>query len=119
MEDSRQISFTDLCRQMVIVNGGNEYLKPRNIGLLFFNDQPEKIFPYVQIEVVYFPDNEGGNVIQEEMFKGSLDHQLRSALRHIRNNFISERILKIPGQAQAKRFFNYPYEAQQSFLVLH
>jgi ATP-dependent DNA helicase RecG len=117
LEDSRQISFTDLCRQMVIVNGGNEYLKPRNIGLLFFNDQPEKIFPYAQIEVVYFPDDEGGDVIQEEIFKGPLDHQLRSALRHIRNNFISERILKIPGQARAKRFFNYPYEAIEEALV--
>lgn len=102
---------------MAIVDGGNEYLKPRNFALLFFNDQPQKYFPYAQIDVVYFPDDEGGDVIEEEIFKGPLDHQLRTALRHIRNSFISERIIKISGQAEAKRFFNYPYDAIEEALV--
>jgi ATP-dependent DNA helicase RecG len=102
---------------MAIVDGGDEYLKPRNIGLLFFNDEPEKFFPYIQIDVVHFPDDEGGDIIQEAIFKGPLDHQLTTALRHIKNNFVIERVLKIPGQAEAKRFFNYPYEAIEEALV--
>lgn len=102
---------------MAIIDGGKEYLKPRNVGLLFFHEQPQKFFPYAQIEVVYFPDNEGGDVIQEEIFKGPIDHQLRIALLYIRNSFITERILKIPGQAKAKRFFNYPYEAIEEAFV--
>ncbi len=65
----------------------------------------------------YFPDDEGGDIIQERIFKGPLDHQLRSALRYIRDTFITERILKIPGQAEARRFFNYPYEAIEEALV--
>lgn len=117
LEESRDIPFIDLCRQMAIVDGGNEYLKPRNVGLLFFNDRPEKFFPYAQIDVVYFPDDEGGDVIQEEIFRGPLDHQLRSALRHIQNSFISERVIKIPDQAEAIRFFNYPYVAIEEALV--
>ncbi len=117
LDESANLPFTDLCRQMAIVDGGNEYLKPRNIGLLFFHDQPDKYFPYIQIDVVFFPEDEGGDIIQEEIFKGPLDHQLRSALRHIRNNFISERVIKIPGQAKANRFFNYPYEAIEEALV--
>ena len=102
---------------MAIVDGGDEYLKPRNIGLLFFNDEPQTFFPYIQIDVVHFPDDEGGDIIQEAIFKGPLDQQLRDALRHIKNNFITERVLKIPGQAEAKRFFNYPYEAIEEALV--
>lgn len=117
LEESRQISFADLCRQMAIVDGGNEYLKPRNIGLLFFNDQPDKFFPYAQIDVVYFPQGEGGDQIQEEIFKGPLDHQLRGALRYIRNNFITEKIIKLPDRAEARRFFNYPYLAIEEALV--
>ena len=117
LEDSRSMRLADLCHQMVIIDGGNEYLKPLNVGLLFFNDQPEKLFPYIQIDVVHFPDDEGGDTIQEAIFKGPLDHQLRDALRHIKNNFIIERVLKIPGQAEAKRFFNYPYEAIEEALV--
>lgn len=117
LEESRHIPLADLCRQMAIVDGGDEYLKPRNIGLLFFNDEPEKFFPYIQIDVVHFPDDEGGDIIQETIFKGPLDQQLRDALRHIKNNFITERVLKIPGQAEANRFFNYPYEAIEEALV--
>ena len=102
---------------MAIVDGGNEYLKPRNAGLLFFNDQPNKFFPYAQIDVAYFPDGEGGDLIQEEIFKGPLDHQLRSALRHIQNNFITERITKFPYKAEAERIYNYPYVAIEEALV--
>ncbi len=117
LEESRHITLSNLGRQMAIVDGGNEYLKPRNIGLLFFNDEPDKFFPYIQIDVVHFPDDEGGDIIQEAIFKGPIDHQLRTALRHIKNNFITERVLKIPGQAEAMRFFNYPYEAIEEALV--
>lgn len=117
LEDSRDIPLVDLCRQMALVDGGNEYLKPRNVALLFFNDQPEKIFPYAQIDVVYFPDDEGGDIIQEEIFKGPLDHQLRSALRYIKNSFVTERIIKVPGKAEATHFFNYPIEAIEEALV--
>ena len=111
------MAFADLCRQMAIVDGGNEYLRPRNIGLLFFHDQPDKFFPYAQIDVVYFPEGEGGDQIQEEIFKGPLDHQLRSALRYIRNNFITEKTIKLPDQAEARRFSNYPYIAIEEALV--
>ncbi len=117
LEESRGIALSDLCRQMSLADGGNEYLKPKNIALLFFNDQPEKFFPYIQIDVVYFPDDEGGDIIEEAIFKGPLDQQLRDALRHIRNNFIKERVLKIPDEAQAHRFFNYPYQAIEEALV--
>lgn len=109
LEESRNIPLRDLARQMVLVDGGNEYLKPRNVGLLFFNDQPEKFFPYITIDVVHFPDDEGGDIIHEAIFKGPLDQQLRDALRHIKNNYIVERVQKLPDQAEAKRYFNYPY----------
>lgn len=117
LEETRIKPLVDICRQMAIVDGGNEYLRPRNVGLLFFSDEPEKYFSYAQIDVVHFPDDEGGDIIQEKIFKGPLDHQLRSALRYIRDTFITERIVKIPGQAEARRFFNYPYEAVEEALV--
>lgn len=66
---------------------------------------------------MHFPEGEGGGVIQEEIFKGPLHQQLRDALRYIQNNFISERVVKISGQAEARRFFNYPYDAIEEALV--
>jgi len=38
---SGTMDFEQLCKQMVIIDGPSEYLKPRNVGLLFFNDHPE------------------------------------------------------------------------------
>jgi ATP-dependent DNA helicase RecG len=117
LDDSSNIPFVDLCRHMLIVDGGDEFIRPRNVGLLFFNDKPDDFFPYTQIDIVYFPQGESGNTIHEEVFKGPIHQQLRDALRHLQNNFISERIIKIPGQAEARRIFNYPYEAIEEALV--
>lgn len=38
-------------------------------------------------------------------------------MRYIRNNFITEKIIKLPDQAKARRFFNYPYIAIEEALV--
>ena len=81
---------------MGIVNTLPEYRKPKNIGLLFFNMEPDKFFPYTQIEVVEFPDGVGGDKIIEKIFKGPLDQQLQDALRYIQNNIIKEEIIKFP-----------------------
>ena len=53
----------------------------------------------------------------ERIFKGPIDSMKKSALTYIRNTVIEERILKIEGQAEAVRFFNYPYQAIEEALV--
>jgi ATP-dependent DNA helicase RecG len=35
-EESKSISFEDLCRAMLIAKGANEDIRPVNVGLLFF-----------------------------------------------------------------------------------
>ena len=53
-DESDQTSFINICRQMNLVDGPDEYIRPKNYALMFFNDQPEKIFPKTQIEVINF-----------------------------------------------------------------
>ncbi len=93
-----------------------EYVKPKNVALMFFNPEPEKFFPYAQIDVVQFPEGDAGDKIIEQIFKGPLHEQLRSALRYIRNVIITEQVIKVPGKAEAERFYNYPYEAIEEAL---
>ncbi len=107
-----KLAFPDLCRQMAIVDGGDEFLKPRNVGLPFFSEAPERFFPYARIEVVHFPQGAAGDRIEEHVFTGPLDHQLRSALRHLQSEVVRERIDKLPDQAEAVHTFNYPYRAR-------
>lgn len=115
-ETADTMDFTELCHSMNLISVLPEYVKPKNVALMFFNPEPEQYFPYAQIDVVQFPEGEGGNKIVEQTFKGPLHEQLRAALRYIRNVIITEQVVKIPGQAEAERFFNYPYEAIEEAL---
>src|SRR5579871_4491176 len=112
-----RIPFAELCRRMAIVDGPDEFLKPRNVGLLFFSEVPERFFPCARIEVVHLPEGPAGDRIEEHVFQGPLDHQLRSALRHLRSEVITERITKLPDRAEARHVFNYPYKAVEEALV--
>ena len=111
------MEFLDLCKSMNIVNTLPEYTKPKNVGLMFFCLDPERFFPYAQIDVVQFPDGLGGDTMIEKIFKGPLHQQLREALLYISNTIVQERVQKLPEIAEAKRFFNYPYEAIEEALA--
>ncbi|MBR0419881.1 MAG: winged helix-turn-helix transcriptional regulator [Erysipelotrichaceae bacterium] len=111
------MDFVELCRNMHLLSELPEYTKPRNVALMFFNPEPDKFFPYAQIDVVQFPEGEGGDQIIEQTFKGPLHEQLRAALRYIRNVIITEKVVKYPDRAEADRFFNYPYAAIEEALA--
>lgn len=115
-EKSKTGDFIEICSDMNIVSNLPEYVKPKNVGLMFFSMEPEKFFPYTQIDVVQFPDGLGGNDIIEQTFKGPIQHQLRDALQYIRNTIITEKIVKHPDKAEADRFFNYPFAAVEEAL---
>ena len=115
-ETADSMNFRDLCAGMNLISTLPEYVRPKNVGLMFFNPEPEKYFPYAQIDVVQFPEGDAGDIIMEQTFKGPLHEQLRSALRFIRSSIITEKVVKVPGQAEANRYFNYPYEAIEEAL---
>ena len=115
-QESGQMDFTELCRSMNLISTLPEYTKPKNVALMFFSLEPEKFFPYAQIDVVQFPDDLGGDQIIEKTFKGPLHQQLREALQYIRNVVLTERVQKLPDVAEANRFFNYPYVAIEEAL---
>lgn len=108
--------FVELCRRMDIVAGPDEYVRPKNVGLLFFSPDPSKFFPCAQIDVVEFPDGLGGERIIESTFTGPLDHQLRSALQYLQNTVLRELVVKKDDRPEAERFFNYPFAALEEAL---
>lgn len=109
--------FTELCSDMNIISILPEYVKPKNVGLMFFCAQPDKFFPFTQIDVVQFPDGLGGNNIIENTFKGAIHHQLREALQFIKNSIVSEKIVKSADKAEFDWVFNYPYAALEEALA--
>lgn len=110
------ILFKDLCLQMQIARGPDEYIKPINAGLLFFNEGPDRFFKGAKIEVIEF-HNEVGDSFSEKIFTGPLHIQLRNTLQYLKNNVLKEEVRKVPEQAEALRFFNYPYVALEEALA--
>ena len=94
-----------------------EALFPKNVGLLFFNDQPHKFFPATQIDVVWFPDGPGGDRFEEKEFRGPLSVILSEAIGYIERNYLKETVVKVPHKPQAERFWNFPIGAIEEALV--
>lgn len=112
-----KIPLAELCRQMNIVDGADEYVKPRNVGVLFFNDEPSTHLPGCQIDVVIFPKGPGGGELVEKVFRGPLHEQVRAALRYLQNHVLREKVVKHRNRAEATRIGNYPFAALEEALV--
>ena len=115
--DAPGLSVEALARQMNVAGGPTESPWPKNVGLLFFNEAPERFFPGVQIDVVWFPEGAGGDRFEEKVFKGPLARMTREALSYIQRNYLRETVIKHPHRAEATRVWNFPYAAIEEALV--
>lgn len=106
-----------LYRHLRIAEQVNGHDAPRNIGLLFFSQDPEVWFPGARIEVVQFAADAAGDVIEEKIFRNRPIHeQLRECLAYL-TNLSSRQIQKIPNRAQAAHWVGYPAQALREALV--
>jgi len=115
-QQSSIIPFEELCRKMNIAKGATENLRPLNVGLLLFTENPEKYFRGCITELIVYKD-EVGDEFDESKFTGPIHNQLRSALSYIKSNIIKEKIVKIKGVSESIRNYNYPYEAIEESLA--
>lgn len=116
-EESHGITTEDLARQMNLVEGSNENLFPKNVGLLMFNKNPDLFYPNIQIDVVEFPHGPDESEFYEKIFKGPVQKQLKDVLDYLLKNLIKEKVKKVPGEAESQRFYNYPYEALEEIIA--
>ena len=115
-EHSLKMSLIDIAKDMQLVSGPPERLKPLNAAILMFSEQPEKYFRYARIEVVDIPDPTGTNMT-EKTFSGPIHRQLRDALAYIKNYTVKFVTIKEIDKAEAKRIANFPYAAIEEVLA--
>ena len=115
-ERSLSMTTLEIAQSMQIVTGPDEYLRPRNIGLLMFNENPEKFFRGARIEIVDIPNPTGEGMV-EKSFIGPIQRQLKDALMYINNYVLKEKVYKFEDKEEAKRIFNYPYRAIEELLT--
>lgn len=106
-----------LYRNLRIADPVNGHDAPRNIGLLFFSQNPEQWFPGARIEVVHFAGDAGGDTLPEVIFSNRPIHeQLRECLAYLEN--LSVRMIqKLPGRLKAGHWVSYPSLALREALV--
>lgn len=105
-----------IAKDMQLVSGPVEYIKPLNVGILMFSERPEKYFRYARIEVVDIPDPTGTNMV-EKVFTGPIQRQLKDALAYIKNYILKEAIIKDAHKAESTKIYNYPYAAVEELLA--
>lgn len=115
-EHSLSIDALDIAKNMQLVAGPPEAVKPLNVGLLMFSERPEKYFRYARIEVVDIPDPTGTNMT-EKVFTGPIQRQLSDALAFIKNYTLKVVVIKSADRAEATRISNYPYAAIEEILA--
>lgn len=104
-----------IAKDMQLLSGPVENLKPLNVGILMFSERPEKYFRYARIEVVDIPDPTGTNMV-EKVFTGPIQRQLKDALAYIKNYILKEAIIKDANKAESEKIYNYPYAAVEELL---
>lgn len=105
-----------IARDMQLLDGPPERMRPRNVALLMFSERPERFFRYARIEVVDIPDPTGTNMV-EKTFTGPIQRQLRDALAYLKNYTLKEAVIKQANRAEATRISNYPYAAVEEILA--
>ena len=103
-------------RRMRITVPANQHEVPRNVGLLFFSDDPERWFPSSRIVVAQFVADRAGKVQNERTFHGALAAQLRDCLRHL-DGFAQTHLKKERDRSRVRGWVNYPLQALREALV--
>jgi ATP-dependent DNA helicase RecG len=102
---------------MNVAGGPTEAALPKNVGLLFFNEEPHRFFPVTQIDVVYFPEGAGGDRFEEKVFQGPIDRITRDAISFVERSYIKETVIKHPDRPEAERLWNFPLAAIEEAVV--
>ncbi len=111
-----EIEPKELYEKLKLVVPVNEHYVPRNAAVLFFNEDPERFFPFARIEVVQFRDDSGGDLIDEQEFRGAIPVCIQTCLNYIKG-VAGMMIEKVKDQAEAVHIIPFPHGAIEEVIV--
>lgn len=112
-------TLEDLLVSLEVANETDTELELRNIAVLMYAERPDKLIPGAQINLIKFntKEAEASKDFIEKTFTGPIWKQVRDVLDYIKTNVIEEKVVKIKNQAEAERYYNYPYNALEEAIV--
>lgn len=119
VEELNNSSLEDLLLAQEVANETDTELDIRNIGVLMFTEHPEKLIPGAYIELIRFntKEAEASDDFTEKNFIGPIWKQVQDAMDYLKATVIEQKVIKVQGQSEAVRYFNYPYNALEEALV--
>lgn len=112
--DVGRTPIEELLSNMNLLAGPIEQRRIKNVAAMMFCEQPDKFFPYSQVEIVFFPEGRErnpDNMTEAPVIRGTVPHMINATLDYLRNNIIKERIIKVRDKQEPIKYFNYPYAA--------
>ena len=116
----RERGVEEILEDMQLLVGPAEARYIQNVALMMFCEHPEKFFGYTYVQMTYFPGGSIKNPSLSEDFPnitGSVPQMIDKTLDRFKTLFIREKVIKVQGQMEALRIFNYPYEALEEAVV--
>ncbi|MGD0780640.1 MAG: RNA-binding domain-containing protein [Dehalococcoidales bacterium] len=106
----------EVFKSMRIVDKIHDTYKPKNVGLLFFNYNPDKFLSGCKFEIAQFHDISGGDIIEERTFSGPINRQTADVISYL-NSLSPSQLRKTGDKAEVEKFHSYPYEALEEAII--
>lgn len=116
-EQVGKISDKELLSQMELISGPDEYIFPRNVGLMMFSENPELFFPCIRVEIIDFPNGDAGDYEEQDPITGPIPEQINRVLKFLKDKLVKEKVIKPADKAESIRIASYPYQAIEETLV--
>lgn len=116
VQEGSEVDDYELYRRLRILKQVNAHEVPRNIGILFFHEDPDRFFTGARIECVQFGNGRSGDLIEERTFRGPLNDQVKQTLEYL-DSFGGTMLQKTRGRAEVERTVAYPFEAMEEAIV--
>lgn len=110
----------DILDQLNLLEGPVENRRIRNVAAMMFCEEPAKFFPYLQVDIVIFPEGrlkDPNQMIEVPTIKGTIPQMIDKTLEYLRTNIIKEHIIKQKFNEHSLHIFNYPYQALEEAVV--
>lgn len=116
----RSRGVEEILDEMQLLSGPKEMHRIRNVALMMFCETPDKFFPYMEVDIVKFPEGSIKNpnsFIEVPAIKGTVPQIIRRTLERIQDLAIESIVDKIPNQMETVTSISYPYNALEEAVV--
>lgn len=108
-----------ILEQMDLFVGPKENRMIKNVSAMMFCLNPEKFFPYTQVEIVIFPEGvfeNPRNFKEVPPIRGTVPQMIEETMRYLRTMVIQLHIIK-QTSGPSKRIYNYPEKALEEAIT--